>query len=41
VQPSSVQPRTLFDDVVEGRSASAVVADVLRETILRGAVAEG
>jgi DNA-binding GntR family transcriptional regulator len=27
--------------VVEGRSASAVVADALRETIVRGAVAEG
>jgi DNA-binding GntR family transcriptional regulator len=37
----SAQLRSPFDDVAKGRSASAVVADALRETILRGGIAEG
>lgn len=38
---ASAETGSDFDEVVEGRSASAVVADALRETILRGAVLEG
>ncbi len=41
MQRSSAQARSPFEEAVQGRSASAVVADALRERILRGAIAEG